>query len=254
MISRSVRVWLGVLALVTTASAAEAQDSGLGASEVLGRMMSFLGGKDAIDAVHSLAVEARCSGPGGPFRTWIRSLRSGRAYMRQVSGRGTTEIWSTPRKTWTVNGDSGSRELGPEMREFVRSHEFHLLLLELDSRFRDHEVNRLDSAGGEDCVRIVMKDEAANPASLCIREADGLPLFMELNPSSGADVIHVRFNDWVWIEGVRYFRSFTLTEGTDRTFTYTYKYVDISPNSVTEELFRVPEELRDEEEKSPGRT
>lgn len=211
------------------------------AEEVLARTIRALGGKEAIAAIKGLATEADCSGPNGSFRTWTTSLRPDKTYFRQLSDRGTTEIWSTAIKTWMGSPEEGYRELGPQVREFIRGHEFHLLVLDLESRFSNHAVKGRELVNDKGCIRISMQDESGHPASVCIGEADWLPVEMVLNPSGATAPIRIIFDDWAMVNGIRYFQTFTLIESRDRIFQY--RYASISSNTVPEDFFLIPDEL-----------
>lgn len=215
----------------------------MGAGQFIDEMMRALGGRETLEALRSLSVTADCTGPEGPFETRVSSFRPGAAYFHQRAGERATEIWSTPGKTWTTGEDGGSRELPTAVRDFVRAHEFHLLLLEIESRFSAHRLGATDSAGT--CQRVEMLDEAGLPAAICLERSSGLPSLLELNPSEAQGPIRVRFSDWKAIEGIRYFHSFVLTEGSERTFTYDYKALE--PNSVTALRFVEPPQAHRED-------
>ena len=83
-----------------------------------------------------------------------------------------------------------------------------------------------------------MEDPSGQPASVCLRESDGLPVSLEMNPAGAEGSIHIRFADWREIQGIRYFQSFVLTEGRDRTFTYQYR--NLEPNAVAADRFVLP--------------
>lgn len=231
---RFCRFSFGLLVALPLLAHADAGPKGETVADLLARVHRALGGDAAVAAVKSLSIEADCTGPGGPFRTWVRSLRPDRTYFHQVAEGHDTEIWSTPEATWTRAPDGSRKELAPGVRAFVRGHEFHLLLFELGSRFHDHRLAGAGSVEEAACQRVAMKDGTGRPASVCVRE-DGLPLELELNPEGARGVVRVRFHDWTTIEGARYFRSFILTEGPARTFGY--RFLTIQPNSVGPELF-----------------
>lgn len=189
---------------------------------VVDRMMSALGGRSAITALRSLAVEADCTGPEGEFVTRVESLRPGCAFFRQTEGDRTTEVWTTPERTWTTGTDGDARDLDTGVRAYVRSHEFHLLLLEFDVRFGDSRI------GGHGDL-ISFTDENGQPGALQI-DSDGVPQVLTQNPEGADGPIRIEFDDWETIDGLLYFRSFVLSEGDARTFAYRYRTLD--PNGV----------------------
>jgi hypothetical protein len=204
---------------------AQAQESSL-----LDPMLAALGGRAAIERLQSLSVEADCTGPGGEFRTRVESARPGAVYFRQAAGDQVTEIWSTPERTWTVDAAGAARDLDDGVRAFVRGHEFHLLLFEIESRFSNFRTDEPGAEEGRPCDRILMEDEGDQPAAICIDSANALPLVLELEPAGAEGALQIFFGDWERIEGLSYFRSFTLLEGTEREFTYRYR--ELIPNGA----------------------
>lgn len=236
MISSLGRLRCGLLLalLMATPTRGDAPDS----QAIIDGMLSALGGREAIDSLRSLSIEADCTGPGGEFHSRVDSFLPGRTYFRQRAGDSETQIWSTPERTWRRKGDGGFEDLGEEIRYFVRAHEFHLLLLELESRFSNHRSAGSSSMNGIPCLSIEMEDESGQAASLCVAEADSLPLVLEMNPIGAEGPVRVTFDDWRDIGGLRYFFAFTLTEGPERTFTYSYKR--IQPDAVPADRFVPP--------------
>lgn len=198
------------------------------------RMLEALGGKERLETLRSLSVEARCLGPDGPFETAVESLRPGRVHFRQTSEDGTTEIWSTPSATWTVGEDGTARELSAGVRSFVRSHEFHLLLFEVYERFSGHAPGGERVVDGTRCAVVRMEDGEGRPAALCIDPANDLPVALELNPEAAEGPITILFGDWSRIGDIQYFWAFLLVEGT-RAFRYSY--VGIRPDALSEDAF-----------------
>jgi hypothetical protein len=216
---------LGLL-LVSASARAKSDRS---ADALLDSMVEALGGRAALAAVRSMAVEAVCSGPGGPFTTQVRSVRGAGTYFRQASADGITEIWSTPERTWSLAEDGSLRVHPDVVRSFVRGHEFHLLVLEVEQRFSGHRHAESDSVLGEPAHRIEMVDGEGFPAILWLGRETSLPLALEMNPEGAAGPVRVDFEDWASFGGVRLFRSFGLTEGSDREFRYDYVNVEINP-------------------------
>ena len=237
---------LGVIALMLTGGPAVAGDSNQ--IEILDRMFAALGGRAAINELRSLAVEADCTGPDGDFRTRVESLRPDSVFFAQSDGEGATEIFSTSTRTWRNDPKTGTQDLSADVRSFVRAHEFHLLLFELESRFSNHRLGEATSFRGERCREILMEDEAGLPASLYLSTDESLPMALELNPRDAEGPIRITFDDWRRLGNLLYFFSFQLTEGPDRTFTYDYQI--ITPNSVLADRFvprAAPAERQDQE-------
>ncbi len=232
--------------LLATSAATQPADGAAESSQLIDRMLDALGGREAIAAVRSLSAEARCTGPGGDFDTWIDSFRPGLTYFRQETDDGAAEIWSTGESTWHLDGEGAVTELPGPTRYFVRSHEFHLLLFEIESRFSDHHLGAWSEVGARRCREIEMTDGSGQPASLCVAESDGLPLRLEMNPQGAQGPVNITFGDWREIGDVWYFFHFDLTEGSERTFTYDYERLE--PDTVDALRFVRPAALHQREE------
>jgi len=74
-----------------------------------------------------------------------------------------------------------------------------------------------------------MVDGEGIPAVLWLGRETDLPLALETNPEGAAGPVRVYFEDWTSLGGVRLFRSFELTEGSDRVFRYDYVNIEINP-------------------------
>ena len=197
----------------------------------LAQMELALGGRDAIAALRSLSVSAACSGPDGAFETEVDSFRSRWVRFRQARGGREMTIWSGPEHTWAIDPDGQVVEHDSGIRDFVRAHEFHALVLEMATRFSGHRLRESVTIRGETCTSLVMEDEVGQPASVCISETTHLPVRLEMNPGRAAGPVRIFFEDWEERDGIQLFRGFDLTEGPDRTFRYDYR--SIRPNVVS---------------------
>lgn len=207
------------------------------ADEVIDRMLAAMDAEGTRSTVQSLSTTAEGSGPTGLFVTTVTSIPPDSLYFRQISGTGTTEIWSTPDRTWGGRAGEEYEPLGREVRDFVRQHEFHLMLLDVRSRFSGFELQGEDTVGGEECLRVSMTAQAGGDASLCVGTRDWLPIELRLDPPAADGPIRIRFDDWKAVDGLRVFHSFELVE--DAQDVYSWNYVDISFNRFATEL-RVP--------------
>jgi hypothetical protein len=198
------------------------------------RMRAALGGARAIDQLESLSVMANCAGPGGHFKTWVESLRPGSVHFRQSDGIDSIAVWSTPDSTWLGNGDRYAAG-DARVRAFVRGHEFHLEILEVETRFTDHAVAGKDTVEGHVCTRVTMKDEFGDPAVLLIDDSNDLPRMLELNPPGAEGPVRAIFDDWKRLDGLMYFFSIRMTEGPERSFLY--RYQEIVPDGVDPSVF-----------------
>jgi hypothetical protein len=209
------------------------------AGDPIEAMLLALGGRAAVRELKSLAVDANCWGPTGSFHTAVESQRPGRVRLRQSSERGSLTIWSTPERTWVVEGRGEPRSAGANERALARGHEFHLLLFEVESRFSNFMVIGDESVDGHPCTRVTMLDENGKPAAMLVDKEDSLPRVLELNPAGAQGPIRVFFADWRPEDALLYFWSFKLVEGRDRVFEY--RYSNITPEGVAPSVFHEPE-------------
>lgn len=228
------RFELLLLALMLPMLVACSAEKTLSAEEVLNNMLAGIGSERERAAVQSLETSAEGSGPDGPFAVSITSIPPGTVYLRQQSFQGITEIWSTPERTW--GGDAGEKyePLGLQVRDYVRDHEFHLMLLDIKSRFSDFELRGKDIVAGHECYRIFMYREAGGRSSICVRQEDWLPVELQLGRGSTAESLQIRFDDWRAVNGLILFHAVTVGEGREEV--KAYNYVDISINTFAYEV------------------
>lgn len=218
-----------VLAVALAAGSGCAEGETLSADHVLDSMMTAVASRRLRSSIQSLTATAECTGPDGAFETTVTSIRPDTVYFRQASERGVTEIWSTAERTWGGAAGEEYELLTSQVRDFVRGHEFHLMVIDMNERFSDFKMIGLEKSGDADCFRISMKDSAGADASVCVRSDNWLPAEMELNPGSAAASMRIVFDDWRKAGGLNAFHSLELTEQPDRVFSY--RYVDVSINT-----------------------
>jgi hypothetical protein len=225
------------LAALFAAGTGCADGEALSVDRVLDSMESAVASGRSRNAIQSLTATAECTGPDGAFETTVTSIRPDTVYFRRASARGITEIWSTAERTWGGTAGEEYESLTPQVRDFVRGHEFHLMVIDVKDRFSDFELVGPEKAEDADCLRISMKDEAGADASVCVRTDNWLPAEMQLNPDGSAGPVRIVFDDWRVSDGLNLFHAIELTEDPDLVFSY--EYVDISVNTFAAEM-RVP--------------
>ena len=225
------------LAAVLAANVGCAEGDTLTADQVIDNMMCATATERSRNAIQSLTTTADGLGPEGAFETTVTSIRPDTVYFRQASPRAITEIWSTLERTWGGNAGEEYQSLGPQVREFVRRQEFHLMVIDIRSRFSGFELQGPERAGEVECLRIAMQDETGGKASICIRTDSWLPAELRLNPAGGTGSVRIAFDDWRQTEGLNVFHAIELTEEPGGVFTYAY--VDISVNTFAYEM-RIP--------------
>lgn len=230
-----------VLAIVVLAIlAACAPDAAPGAGEAVERMLDAIGSERARDNVRGLRTVADCTGPDGKFITTVTSIRPDTVHFHQQAAQGATEIWSTPDRTWGGSNQEAYAELAPGIRELVRHHEFHLMLLDILNRFSNFELQGEDRVGNRKCLRITMTDEFGAAADICIGEEDWLPVELQLATERADGPIRIEFADWQVVEGINWFQTLRLTESAD---VFNYEFIEIETSSFVQETDIAPPAL-----------
>ncbi|HEX7720341.1 MAG TPA: hypothetical protein VF389_11090 [Woeseiaceae bacterium] len=203
-------------------------------------MLDALGNERARDNVRGLRTVAECSGPDDHFVTTVTSLRPDTVYFHQQTGLGATEIWSTPDRTWGGSNQEAYAELAPAVRELVRRHEFHLMLIDLPNRFSNFTMQGEAQVGDIPCLHITMTDEFGAAAAICIGEADGLPVELQLVTERDDGPIRIEFADWRVVDGINWFHAFRLTESSED---FHYEFIEIETSSFGHEADIAPPPL-----------
>jgi hypothetical protein len=203
-------------------------------------MLDAIGNERARDNVRGLRTVAECSGPDGHFVTTVTSLRPDTVHFHQQAGLGATEIWSTPDRTWGGSNQEAYAELAPAVRELVRRHEFHLMLIDMPNRFSNFTMQGEDHVGDSPCLRITMTDEFGAAAAICIGQADWLPVELQLITEQDEGPIRIEFADWEVVDGINWFQAFRLTDNSDD---FHYEFVEIETSSFGQEKDIAPPAL-----------
>lgn len=206
------------------------------ADEVLDSMLAAMDTERLRPSIQSISTTAEGIGPDGLFMTTVTSIPPSSLYFREVSPRGTTEIWSTPESTWGGAAGEEYELLGPRVRDFIRHQEFHAMLLDLRSRFSDFEITGRETVAGDECLRVAMRDEEGRNASLCIDDKSWLPVELRLDRETGGGPVRVRYGEWGPAGGLNLFHSLEVIEDADRI--YSWNFVEISINQYAR--IRVP--------------
>jgi hypothetical protein len=230
-----------VAAVLIAAGSGCAEGDPLSAEQVIDNMQAATASERARNAIQSLTTTADCTGPEGEFETTVTSIRPDTVYFRQASARAITELWSTPERTWGGNAGEEYQLLTPRVRDFIRAQEFHLMIIDLESRFADFELLGQRESEGKECLAVSMKDDTGRDASLCIRTHDWLPAELRLDRVSATGPVTITFGDWRKTDGLNLFHSMRLIEEPERVFTY--DFVDISINTFAYEMRVPPPEL-----------
>jgi hypothetical protein len=106
-------------------------------------------------------------------------------------------------------------------------------------RFREPSFAGRENFAGKDALKLSMKDELGNPASVFFDSDSGLWLgFVSLNPlGEQRETVRVVINEWKTIGKVKLPSKVTAT---DKQGDFVLDFQDISVNQINENIFAVP--------------
>lgn len=200
--------------------------AGAAAPDPLAEMAAAIGPLEARQAFAGISAVAEGTGPRGAFTSAMLSLADGSARFRQVRAGQTSELLlldGTPYER-SGTGDLAALPLQPAeaaLASFVRGHEVHRMLLDLERRFRPD--SRAATPG---CLAQRGPDDLA--VTLC-RAADGdLPatLELELPAAAGGGSVTLELGDWRPLLGVRLPFAVDFLHAGER---HAYRYTAVLP-------------------------
>jgi len=188
-----------------------------------------VGAPEARAAFTAIVSRAERSSPtGDTFSTEIVALADGRTRMfQQHGGEDQTEILVAEGRAFRRESREGPFEPAPDdVVSFVRGHEIHRMILDLDRRFRSVD----ESAAGSPCVEVVGPD--ALPARICRRSEDALPARIELTQPD-EKVVTIELDDWRELFGVRLPFAATFIADGER---WPYRFIEVLPFRLAPEV------------------
>ena len=203
-----------------------------------------MGGWKALQEIQSIKAIADCVGPKGKYKTEVRSARGKRLMFRQSwVGRETFLAFVNGKRAWTKNERTGKVEpLDRNTAAAVRSHEFQMIAITLEERYRSPQVEGYENFAGARAIKVRMVDELGHPCHLFFDAASHLLAGMIIiNPMGAAsETVRVVFNRWTQVGRVK---LPSMVTATDRSGDFILEFHDISLNDVEPNIFRVPEEI-----------
>ncbi len=195
----------------------------------LQRIAEAVGPAASRQALFGISARAEASGPRGAFVSEMLSFADGTARFRLTKGNEITELLLVDGEPFARSG-SASPVGGPlqpaeaAMAGFVRGHEVHRMLLDLDLRFR--VVERATAPG---CLALAGPD--ASGVTLCRAAGSDLPATLELGSSSaaGGGSVTLELGDWRGVlggHGVRLPFAVSFLHAGER---HDYRYTEVLP-------------------------
>ncbi len=209
--------WLGFLAAGVAFSATTLPG--------LAELARAVGSPSARAAIGGIAAQAEASGPRGAFRSEVLSLTGDSARFRLTKGAEATEILLAAGKPFQRAAAGGGFEAADAaLASFVRGHEVHRMLLDLEQRFRPDA--RAVEPG---CLALRGPDGLA--VTLCRAGTGELPgtIALELPAAAGGGNVTLELGDWRSLPSAPEVQlPFTVDflHGSER---HTYRYTTVLP-------------------------
>lgn len=123
--------------------------------------INAMGGTDAVRNVYSIRAFAECTSPRGPYTTEIHSARGDRLWFKQSNPERDDFVATiNGRCVWTIDPSTQqAEELPVHVRSMLRGHEFQLIPLILEERFRDPLLEDTEEFAGSMCTKMRVLDD-----------------------------------------------------------------------------------------------
>lgn len=215
---------------LATLLAASRLPADTGAANALQGFATAIGPAASRQAVTGIYARAEGDGPRGAFLNEIVSLADGRVRFRQTKEGRVTDLvvgagaGAPHLRSGALEGPVALSALAPAdaaMASFVRGHEVHRMLLDLETRFQD------DARAAEPgCVP--MRGDDGLAVTLCRAQEGALPATIQLAlpEALGSGSTTIELSDWRTLHDVRLPFGAVLLHGGER---HTYRYSAVLP-------------------------
>jgi hypothetical protein len=181
------------------------------------------------DTIRTFITEADCVGPKGTYTTVLHSGPDYTYFKQTYSySDNSFEAVIINDSAFQLVNDSISGALDKEIITALKSHEFHMILIDLKERFHQFSVPEYLS----NQIKIDALDELNNPIAIYIGK--GSPEIQSItmrNPGDTTELISFSYSDWRMNQGVKLPMHVTIQQGGDKTFTFDFTKVEMNSKS-----------------------
>lgn len=190
-------------------------------AEAVQRIADAIGPRDARQALAGISARAEASGPRGAFASEMISLSDGTARFRLGMASGNTDLLVAAGTPYLRSGAGALESADAAMAGFLRGHEVHRMLLDLEQRFRSGA--RATQPG---CLALLGPDDL--PVTICREAGVDLPrtIELELPAALGGGSTTIELGDWRNLHGVRLPFAADFLHAGER---HTYRYTEVLP-------------------------
>lgn len=211
---------------------------------IIENSLAAMGGRKALDAVHSLTALADCVSPKGPYKTEIHSARGDRLKFRQVPAQGTPFLaFVNGEQYWTQEEATGQVAAADQkLAAMIRSHEFQFIAASPLARYKNPVFEGYEDFSGVRCAKLRASDELGKTAHLFFREDLKLMAgLVVIDPRSETESrVRIVFKEWTQIGKVKLPSKVVAT---DNTGEFTLHFKKIILNRTNESIFAVPKRI-----------
>jgi thiol-disulfide isomerase/thioredoxin len=214
------------------------------AAEVFSAARDAMGGESVLSQIRDIRAVADCSGPREPYTTEIISVRPDRLFFKQTyPTREPFVAFVNGQYSWLKNEKTGEvSRAEKEVTAAVRGHEFQMIAIAPQERYRGAAVVGFEDFAGAPSVKVRVTDELGKPLYLFFNLSTRLMsgMLMEDTRSQTGETVRVVFNEWKTVGGARLPSKVTAT---DRAGDFVLNFREMLLNQAEAQIFQVPREI-----------
>lgn len=178
------------------------------------------------DTIRTFITEADCVGPKGTYTTVLHSGPDYTYFKQTYSySDNSFEAVIINDSAFQLVNDSISGALDKEIISALKSHEFHMILIDLKERF--HQFSEPEYLSNQ--IKIDALDELNNPIAIYVgKDSPEVQSITMRNPGDTTETINFSYTDWQLIQGIRLPKHIIIQQGKDKTFTFDFTKVEVN--------------------------
>lgn len=178
------------------------------------------------DTIRNFITQAECKGPKGTYKTIVHSAVD-YTYFKQTFSYSSDpfEAVIIGDSAFQIVNDSIESSFGKEVIAALKSHEFHMILIDLKKRY--HEFS--DPKSVSDQLKVNALDELNNPVEILFRKgASEIQSITMRNPGDTTERITFSYTNWTVIQGKKLPAHVMIKQGADKVFTFDFTKIEVN--------------------------
>ncbi len=128
-----------------------------------------------------------------------------------------------------IVNDSVGSSFGKEVMVALKSHEFHLILIDLKKRY--HEFSEPKAVSGQ--LKVNALDELNNPVEILFREdAPEIQSITMRNPGDTTEQITFSYENWTVMAGRKLPLHVIIRQSADKVFTFDFTKIEVNSKEL----------------------